>query len=35
MEFTKEGEEPPEYVDLRDWEQIQMWTENLPIDPFQ
>ena len=35
QEFAKEDEEAPEYVDLRDWEQIQMWAENLPIDPFQ
>jgi menaquinone-dependent protoporphyrinogen oxidase len=34
-EFAEEGEEPPEYVDLRDWEQIRIWTENLPIDPFR
>ena len=33
-EFTEEGEEPPEYVDLRDWEQIKIWAENIPIDPF-
>ena len=33
-EFTKEGEEPPEYVDLRDWEQIRLWAENLNPDPF-
>jgi menaquinone-dependent protoporphyrinogen oxidase len=33
-EFTKEGEEPPEYVDLRDWEQIRLWAENLTPDPF-
>lgn len=33
-EFTKEGEEPPEYVDLRDWEQIRLWAENLSPDPF-
>ena len=35
QEFVKEGEDPPEYVDLRNWEEIQMWAENLPIDPFQ
>jgi menaquinone-dependent protoporphyrinogen oxidase len=29
QEFVREGEEPPEYVDLRDWEQIQSWVENL------
>ena len=34
QEFAKEGEEAPEYVDLRDWDQIRMWVENLPIDPF-
>lgn len=34
-EFTEEGEEFPERVDLRDWEQIRIWTENLPIDPFR
>ena len=33
-EFAKEGEEAPEYVDLRDWEQIRLWTENLYSDPF-
>jgi len=33
-EFAKEGEEPPEYVDLRDWEQIQFWAEGLSPDPF-
>jgi len=29
MEFAPKGEVPPDYVDLRDWEQIQLWTENL------
>ena len=28
-EYVPEGEEPPEYVDLRDWEQIRSWVENL------
>ena len=32
VEYTEEGEEPPEYVDLRDWEQIQSWAENLSPD---
>ena len=29
QEFVPEGEEPPEFVDLRDWEQIRFWVENL------
>jgi menaquinone-dependent protoporphyrinogen oxidase len=28
-EFTTEDEEPPEHVDLRDWDQIRLWAENL------
>jgi len=34
-EYTKEGEEAPEYVDLRDWEQIRLWAEGLSPDPFE
>jgi menaquinone-dependent protoporphyrinogen oxidase len=33
-EYTQEGEEPPEYVDLRDWDQIRLWAENLSPDSF-
>ncbi|MHA1137810.1 MAG: flavodoxin domain-containing protein [Candidatus Thorarchaeota archaeon] len=33
-EFAEEGEEPPEYVDLRDWDQIRIWAEGLSPDPF-
>ena len=33
-EFTKEGEEPPERVDLRDWEQIRLWAESITKYPF-
>ena len=33
-EYTKEGEELPEFVDLRDWEQVRLWAENLSPDPF-
>ncbi len=29
MEFAPKGEVPPDYVDLRDWDQIRSWTENL------
>ena len=32
--FIEEGEESPERVDLRDWEQIRIWTEGLIPDPF-
>ncbi len=32
--FVEEGEEPPEYVDLRDWNQIREWAEGLMPDPF-
>lgn len=32
--FTEEGEETPKRVDLRDWEQIRIWTEGLIPDPF-
>ncbi len=34
-EFTKEDEEAPEFVDLRDWEQIRIWAEGLSPDPFE
>ena len=34
-EYTEEGEEPPEFVDLRDWEKIRIWTEGLSPDPFE
>ena len=27
--FAEEGEETPERIDLRDWEQIRIWTEGL------
>jgi menaquinone-dependent protoporphyrinogen oxidase len=33
-EFVEEGEEPPERVDLRDWEQIRIWAESLVNYPF-
>ena len=32
--FAEEGEETPGRVDLRDWEQIRIWTEGLIPDPF-
>ena len=34
-EFAKEDEEPPEYVDLRDWDQIRIWAEGLSPNPFE
>lgn len=32
--FAEEGEESSERVDLRDWEQIRIWTEGLIPDHF-
>ena len=34
-EMVGGDEEVPERIDLRDWEEIRIWTENLPIDPFE
>lgn len=34
-EYSEEGEEPPERIDLRDWDQIRIWTEGLSPDPFE
>ncbi|TFH10103.1 MAG: nitric oxide synthase [Candidatus Thorarchaeota archaeon] len=33
--FVEEGEEVPERIDLRDWDQITLWAENLIHDPFE
>lgn len=33
--FVEEGEETPERIDLRDWDQIRIWTEGLSPDPFE
>ena len=32
--FVEDGEESSERIDLRDWEQIRIWTEGLIPDPF-
>ena len=32
--FAEEGEETSERIDLRDWEQIRIWTEGLIPNPF-
>ena len=32
--FVEEGEEPPERIDLRDWEQIRIWAEGLIDYPY-
>jgi menaquinone-dependent protoporphyrinogen oxidase len=33
--FVEEGEEVPERIDFRDWNQITLWVENLSPDPFE
>lgn len=34
-EMVGEDEEQPERIDLRDWDQIRIWAENLTPDPFE
>jgi menaquinone-dependent protoporphyrinogen oxidase len=34
LQYTKDGEEPPERIDLRDWEQIRIWAESIVKYPF-
>lgn len=33
--YIEEGEEVPERIDLRDWDQIRIWVEGLSPDPFE
>jgi menaquinone-dependent protoporphyrinogen oxidase len=33
--FVEEGEEVPERIDFRDWDQITLWAENLSPDSFE
>jgi len=34
-EMVGEDEEQPERIDLRDWDRIRIWAENLSPDPFE